>query len=79
MSNVVHVCVLSRARRGAYVAGRMHIHPWGILYYSPDYHPCSALGFTKAEPREGDNQGRTKTAPGAEQAHHTGGHGGTQH
>ena len=31
--------------------------------YSPGYHPCSALGFTKAEPREGgdnheDNQGR---------------------
>ena len=29
-----------------------------IIYYSPGYHPCSALGFTKAEPREGDNQGR---------------------
>ena len=33
-------------------------------YYSPDYHPCSAecacgvCGFTKAQPREGDNQGR---------------------
>ena len=26
--------------------------------YSPGYHPCSALGFTKAEPREGgDNLG----------------------
>ena len=24
----------------------------------PGYHPCSALGFTKAEPRECDNQGR---------------------
>ena len=29
-----------------------------ILLYSPGYHPCSALGFTKAEPREGDNLGR---------------------
>ena len=29
-----------------------------VDYYSPGYHPCSALGFTKAEPREGDNQGR---------------------
>ena len=29
-----------------------------IFHYSPDYHPSSALGFTKAEPREGDNQGR---------------------
>ena len=26
--------------------------------YSPDYHPSSALGFAKAAPREGDNQGR---------------------
>ena len=27
--------------------------------YSPDYHPCSALGFTlRPRPREGDNQGR---------------------
>ena len=33
--------------------------------YSPDYHPSSALGFTKAEPREGGNQGRStvKTVP----------------
>ena len=31
---------------------------WGIEHYSPDDQPSSALGFTKAEPREGDNQGR---------------------
>ena len=28
------------------------------LVYSPDYHPCSAWLDTKAQPREGDNQGR---------------------
>ena len=35
-----------------------------VVAYSPDYHPCSALGFTKAEPREGDNlnQGRIVVA-----------------
>ena len=31
--------------------------------YSPDYHPphpCSALGFPRPRPREGDNQGRRR-------------------
>jgi hypothetical protein len=28
--------------------------------YSPGYHPCSALGFTKAAPWVGDNMGRSK-------------------
>ena len=28
-----------------------------VFNYSPDYHPCSAV--TKAQPREGDNQGRS--------------------
>ena len=39
-----------RARR---VASRAY-SPW-----SPGYHPCSALGFPRRRPREGDDQGRT--------------------
>ena len=50
--------------------------------YSPGYHPCSARGFTKAEPREiirgeergrkrGDTRARCKAARGIYLSHHT--------
>ena len=75
--NVSYKLTVSRYRKPVQAVRRT-----GERGYSPGYHPCSARGFTKAEPREiirgvergrkrGDTRARCKAARGIYLSHHT--------
>ena len=50
---------MGRAGGAGALGGEVCVCDSSLCLLPCDYHPCSALGFTKAEPREGDNQGRS--------------------